>query len=618
MKKNRKYGKRITGIVLSLILLLTAVYVPKAVPVRADETVKQADETAQYGNVDGTGDITIDDALMILRYSVRIITLDQQQKELADVNCDGKVSVEDSLDVLRYVVKLPVVLGHIFADTPTVDKEATADEPGIQSRHCLREGCQAVTDVQEIPAVVQNVADANENLQTEEAVPTEETEPTPEVTATEEAEPAPEVKATEEATPAPEVKATEEAEPTPEVKATEEAEPTPEVKETEEAAPTPEVKATEEAEPTPEVKPVPEPEKTPGTEAAPQAGDANAETHQHVWGNWNVSIPSTCTEEGQYSRSCQTCGTVETKSKEVDPIRGHNLVSERVLTEPSCGRWGLQDMVCTICRQAFPSVPIPPYDHEMRHQDAKAPTCTENGYEAYDYCANCSYQTDHKTLYATGHQYGPFVSDDNATCTKNGTETTVCDNCGKRVSRQVWGSAKGHSWGAYQYNNDAACDADGTETRTCNVCMEQQTRTKPGTSLGGSHEYQWKVERDPSCTECGVKTGECTKCHKTTTVEIPKTAHQVDKYVYNNDATCTKNGTKTGECTVCGQKVTVEVPGSGRHHYSPSDGGSCPNSGYVGLVSVRCDECGDEMQVMMRTHHYVNGKCKYCNKQQPE
>ncbi len=42
-------------------------------------------------------------------------------------------------------------LGHDWGE-PVVEKEATCTTPGLQSRHCTREGCTATTDVEEIPA----------------------------------------------------------------------------------------------------------------------------------------------------------------------------------------------------------------------------------------------------------------------------------------------------------------------------------------------------------------------------------------------------------------------------------------------------------------------------------
>ncbi len=57
-----------------------------------------------YGDLDGDGDITANDALMILRASVGMETLTPEQIALADVDGDGDITANDALVVLRYSV----------------------------------------------------------------------------------------------------------------------------------------------------------------------------------------------------------------------------------------------------------------------------------------------------------------------------------------------------------------------------------------------------------------------------------------------------------------------------------------------------------------------------------
>ena len=56
------------------------------------------------GDVDGDGNITANDALMILRASVGMETLTPEQSALADVDGDGSVTANDALAVLRYSI----------------------------------------------------------------------------------------------------------------------------------------------------------------------------------------------------------------------------------------------------------------------------------------------------------------------------------------------------------------------------------------------------------------------------------------------------------------------------------------------------------------------------------
>ena len=82
------------------------------------------------------------------------------------------------------------------------------------------------------------------------------------------------------------------------------------------------------------------------------------------------------------------------------------------------------------------------------------------------------------------HSYSESVTK-NATCTENGVKTFSCE-CGDSYTEEI--AATGHRFGSYVYNNDATYEANGTETATCSVCGATDTRTKSGTKLEKSTE----------------------------------------------------------------------------------------------------------------------------------
>ncbi len=95
-----------------------------------------------------------------------------------------------------------------------------------------------------------------------------------------------------------------------------------------------------------------------------------------------------------------------------------------------------------------------------------------------------------------GHTIAEYVSNNDATCTEDGTKTGVCSVCGLEDTVVDEGSALGHSFGEYVSNNDATCEEDGTMTATCSVCGETDTIDDEGSALG--HNYV-----DGVCTVCG-------------------------------------------------------------------------------------------------------------------
>lgn len=99
----------------------------------------------------------------------------------------------------------------------------------------------------------------------------------------------------------------------------------------------------------------------------------------------------------------------------------------------------------------------------------------------------------------TGHTITEYVSNNDATCTKDGTKTGVCSVCGEEVTVTDEGSALGHSFTNYVSNNDATCTEDGTKTAECdNGCGKTDTITDEGTATG--HNYVKGV-----CTNCGAE-----------------------------------------------------------------------------------------------------------------
>ena len=162
-----------------------------------------------------------------------------------------------------------------------------------------------------------------------------------------------------------------------------------------------------------------------------------------------------------------------------------------------------------------------------------------------------------KATQAHTHSYTATVPKQ-PTCTATGTRTYKC-SCGDSYTEAI--PATGHSFGAYTYNGDATEAADGTETAACTICGAKDTRTAAGTKIAHVHNYTAVVTKAATCAEEGVKTYTCS-CGSSYTEPIPVIAHSFGDYVYNNDATTEKDGTKTATCSVCGRTDTVTAEGT--------------------------------------------------------
>ncbi len=227
-------------------------------------------------------------------------------------------------------------------------------------------------------------------------------------------------------------------------------------------------------------------------------------------------------------------------------------------------------------------------------------TCTSDGVTIYT--AEYDGKTDTNTVDtpATGHSFTDYVSDNNATCTADGTKTAKCNNgCGATDTIADEGSKLTHKFTKYVSNNDATCQADGTKTAKCDYgCGTTDTIADEGSKL--DHKFtKYVPNNDATCKNAGTKTAKCDYgCGSTDTVENaddPQKEHSFTNYISDNNATCQADGTKTAECDYgCGTTDTIADEGSKVSHkftkYVSNNDATCQADG---TKTAECDYgCG--------------------------
>lgn len=301
-------------------------------------------------------------------------------------------------------------------------------------------------------------------------------------------------------------------------------------------------------------------------------------------------------------------------SKENDKISTDYYCKKVTAKAPTCFEdgWGEYEY-CTKCSYST-KVTIPASGHNIMTFEGKSPTCTEVGWNEYEKCSKCDYST-YLEISAYGHSLSVPIIENSVvpTCTNGGNydEVISCLVCGietSRVHKVV--NALGHDFSDYISNNDATCTENGTKTAKCKRC--ELTNTIEDINSKG-HQYNIyrlveasingyvTIQGEYICEECGIigqttgslekaiiKEATCTeygKVKKTYTfiidgktykkesfVSVEKKSHTFTNGVLHQP-TCEKGMYLTKTCEVCG--ITIDenslTPALG-HDYSIVEG----------------------------------------------
>ena len=205
--------------------------------------------------------------------------------------------------------------------------------------------------------------------------------------------------------------------------------------------------------------------------------------HFFVQGNDSSCLKSaaTCVSPPVYYTNCAYCYRKGTDTY-VHPWYGpdpnnHDLVHHDAKA-PTCTEigWNAYDACqregCTYTTK----VEIPALKHKLVHHDAKAPTCTEIGWEEYDTCSRCDYTTKVELL-ALKHN---LVHHDAKapTCTETGwDEYDTCSRCDYTTKVEI--PAPGHDYTEKVVK--PTCGKGGYTLHTCKKCndsyKDHQTKT---------------------------------------------------------------------------------------------------------------------------------------------
>ena len=206
----------------------------------------------------------------------------------------------------------------------------------------------------------------------------------------------------------------------------------------------------------------------------------------HDWGEWSSA------GNGTHIRNCKNCYKVDTASC----TGGTATCTAKAVCEACGGEYGEKDL----------------NNHALVHPHAKAPTCTEIGWDAYDLCVRCGYTT-RKELPALNHDLVRHVAQA-PTCTEKGWAYDTCSRCDYTTRKEL--PALNHDYQAVTV--EPTCEADGYTVFTCSRCKDSYT-ANPTDQLGhqfGAWSPNGTGSQSADCLRQGCAHTGSTDCRKFT------------------------------------------------------------------------------------------------------
>ena len=282
----------------------------------------------------------------------------------------------------------------------------------------------------------------------------------------------------------------------------------------------------------------------------------------HAWGEWSSA------GNGTHTRSCTNyCREVDT----ANCTGGTATCSAKAVCEVCGGEYGEKD----------------PNNHDLVQHAAKAPTCTEKGWNAYETCSRCDYTT-YTELTALNHD---LVRHDAkaATCTEIGWDAyETCSRCDHTTYAEL--PALNHALVNHEAKAPTCTEIGWDAYKTCSRCDYTTYAELPALN----HALVRHEAKAPTCTEIGWDAYDtCSRCNYTTYAELSALNH--DYQAVTVEPTCETDGYTVFTCSRCKDSYTADPTDQLGHQFgawSPNETGSqsadCLRQGCAHTGSTDC------------------------------
>ena len=283
----------------------------------------------------------------------------------------------------------------------------------------------------------------------------------------------------------------------------------------------------------------------------------------HSWGEWSSA------GNGTHIRSCMNyCSEVDTASC----TGGTATCTAKAVCKVCGGEYGEKD----------------PKNHDLEQHAAKAPTCTEIGWDTYDRCIRCGYTT-RKELPALNHDLVRHVAQA-PTCTEKGWAYDTCSRLGCNYTTYQEIPALKHDLVPHEAQAPTCTEKGWDAYDTCSRCNYTTYQEIPALN----HDLVHHEAKAPTCTEKGWNAYEtCSRCDYTTYAELSALNH--DYQAVTVEPTCETDGYTVFTCSRCKDSYTADPTDKLGHQFgawSPNGTGSqsagCLRQGCAHTGSTDC------------------------------
>ena len=317
----------------------------------------------------------------------------------------------------------------------------------------------------------------------------------------------------------------------------------------------------------------------------------------HAWGEWSSAGNGTHTRScTNYCREVDTakctggkatcttkavCEVCKVEYGEKDP--NNHALEQHAAKAPTCTEigWDAYDR-CVRC--GYTTRKELPAQHDLKQHAAKAPTCTEKGWNAYETCSRCDYTT-YTELTALNHDLVQHEAQA-ATCTKPGWNAyDTCSRCDHTTYAEQ--PALNHALVQHEAQAPTCTEKGWNAYETCSRCDYTTYAEQPALN----HALVQHEAQAPTCTEPGWDAYEtCSRCNYNTYAEQPALNHALVQHEAQAP-TCTEKGWNAYEtCSRCDYTTYAELPALNHDYQAVTVAPTCETDGYTIFTCSRCKD----------------------------